>query len=224
MKKFSGFLPETIDFLWELRLNNNKEFMEANRERYRAVLKEPFDALAAELAEQSPVFGGGRMKCSISRINRDIRFSRDKSPYRACRWVTVFDERLKGTEWKERPTFYFELTPEGFRHGLGLWHASPAYLTAYRKKIEAEPAGFDRLVGRIERDPLFRAVGEEYKKIRNESLPAAVQEWYRRKGVHIFAEGGMEEVLFSAELAEYLAGEWKRLGEMYEFLNDVEGR
>lgn len=222
--QFTGFSAETIDFLWELRFNNNKEFMEANRERYRAVLKEPFDALAAEIAEKSPVFGGGRMKCSVSRINRDIRFSRDKSPYRACRWVTVFDERLNGTEWKERPTFYFELTPEGYRHGMGMWRASPAYLGAYRKKIEAEPAGFERICRKIEADPLFQTGGEAYKKIKNESLPAAVQEWYRKKEILIYAQGGIEERLFSGELAKELAEEWTRLGEMYAFLNGIEGR
>lgn len=222
--EFTGFTAETIDFLWELRFNNNREFMEANRERYRAVLKEPFDALAAELAERSPAFGGGRMKCSISRINRDIRFSRDKSPYRACRWVTVFDERLRGTEWKERPTFYFELTPEGYRHGMGMWRASPTYLEAYRKKIEAEPAGFERICKRIEADPLFLTGGAVYRKFKNESLPAGIQEWYRRKEILIYAEGGIEERLFSGGLAEYLAGEWKRLREMYEFLNGIEGR
>lgn len=219
--QFTGFTAETIDFLWELRFNNNKEFMEANRERYKAVLKEPFDALAAELAERSPAFGGGRMKCSVSRINRDIRFSRDKSPYRACRWVTVFDERLRGTEWKEHPTFYFELTPEGYRHGMGMWHASPAYLEAYRKKIEAEPAGFERICRKIEADPLFLTGGAAYKKIKNESLPAGIQEWYRKKEILIYAEGGIEERLFSGKLAKELAEEWKRLGEMYAFLNGI---
>ena len=47
MKKFEGFRPETIDFLWELRMNNSKEWMEQNRDRYKEVLKEPFDAFAA---------------------------------------------------------------------------------------------------------------------------------------------------------------------------------
>lgn len=47
MKPFEGFTAETIDFLWELRMNNSREWMEENRDRYKRVLKEPFDSLAA---------------------------------------------------------------------------------------------------------------------------------------------------------------------------------
>ena len=72
MTDFTGFTPETIDFLWELRMNNNKAWMEENRERYRTVLKEPFDALSATLTkkflEKKNV---PQMDFSISRINRD---------------------------------------------------------------------------------------------------------------------------------------------------------
>ena len=80
MKPFEGFTAETIDFLWELRMNNSREWMEENRDRYKRVLKEPFDSLAAALVAESIAFGGREMKCSVSRINRDIRFSKDKSP------------------------------------------------------------------------------------------------------------------------------------------------
>lgn len=223
MKKFQGFRPETIDFLWELRMNNSKEWMEQNRDRYQSVLKEPFDAFAAELAELSPLFGEGKMKYSISRINRDVRFSKDKSPYRPNRWVTVYDEKLSGTEWKVRPTFYFELMPEGYSHGLGMWCATPAFLTAYRKKIESNPAAFQRLIKKIDKDPLFLLEGEEYKKIKNETLDPLAQKWYRKKDVLMVANGALEEILFSPDLPRYLAEEWSRLKGMYGFLREIEG-
>lgn len=221
MERFTGFLPETIDFLWELRMNNSKEWMEQNRERYQAVLKKPFDAFASELAAYSGIFCGGETKYSVSRINRDIRFSKDKSPYRACRWVTIFDAALHGTAWKERPSFYFELTPDGYAHGLGMWCAPPAYLAAYRKKIEGNPAAFARITQKIEKDPLFHAEGEEYKKIKNEALDAKAQAWYRKKEILITAQGGMEDILFSPDLPHYLAEEWSRLKALYAFLDGI---
>lgn len=58
MKPFEGFTAETIDFLWELRMNNSREWMEENRDRYKRVLKEPFDSLAAALVAESTAFGG----------------------------------------------------------------------------------------------------------------------------------------------------------------------
>jgi len=222
MKKFEGFKPETIDFLWELRMNNNKEWMEQNRDRYKKVLKDPFDAFAAELAELSPMFCHGKTKYSVSRINRDIRYSKDKSPYRPNRWVTVYDDKLHGTEWKVHPTFYFELMPEGYSHGLGMWCATPAFLTAYRKKIESNPAAFQRMTKKLEKDPLFRLEGEEYKKIRNESLDPLSQIWYKKKDVLMVANGPLEDFIFSPDLPKYLAEEWARLQGMYDFLRKIE--
>ena len=222
MKKFEGFTPETIDFLWELRMNNNKEWMEQNRERYKTVLKEPFDALAAELAELSPMFCGEKAKCSISRINRDIRYSKDKSPYRPNRWVVLYDEKYRGTEWKEHPSFYFELEPEGYGHGLGMWCATPAYLAAYRKKIESNPAAFQRLIRKFEKDPLFTLQGEEYKKIKNEALDSLAQQWYRKKDILMVAGGALEHIIFSPDLPQFLAEEWSRLRGLYGFLQEIE--
>ena len=170
MKPFEGFTAETIDFLWELRMNNSREWMEENRDRYKRVLKEPFDSLAAALVAESIAFGGREMKCSVSRINRDIRFSKDKSPYRASRWVVLYDAALQGTAWKERPSFYFELSPEGYEHGLGMWCSPSAFLAAYRRKIESNPAAFERMAKKFEKDPLFRLEGRAYKKFKNETL------------------------------------------------------
>lgn len=171
MKPFEGFTAETIDFLWELRMNNSREWMEENRDRYKRVLKEPFDSLAAALVAESTAFGGREMKCSVSRINRDIRFSKDKSPYRASRWVVLYDAALQGTAWKERPSFYFELNPEGYEHGLGMWCSPSAFLAAYRRKIESNPAAFERMAKKFEKDPLFRLEGRAYKNSKMKRFP-----------------------------------------------------
>ncbi len=222
MKRFEGFKPETIDFLWELRMNNSKEWMDQNRDRYKAVLKDPFDRFAADLAELSPQFCGEKMDYSVSRINRDIRYSRDKSPYRACRWVVFHEEKVKGTGWKLRPAFYFELNCEGFVHGLGMYCATPAYLTAFRKKIDSNPAAFLRIAKKIEKDPLFVLEGEEYKKIRNDALDPLLQSWYKKKDILVSTRGGMEDFVFSPDLPQILAEEWSRLKGLHGFLKEIE--
>ena len=72
MEHFEGFSTDTIDFLWELRMNNSREWMEQNRERYKTTLKEPFDRLAAALVQAGESYSGAEMASSISRINREI--------------------------------------------------------------------------------------------------------------------------------------------------------
>jgi uncharacterized protein (TIGR02453 family) len=85
--KDSVFSQETFRFFRELGRNNHKPWMDANRERYRAVIVEPFrellDRLTPAARKLNPRFAlGGRVGENFSRINRDIRFARDKSPYR----------------------------------------------------------------------------------------------------------------------------------------------
>jgi uncharacterized protein (TIGR02453 family) len=86
-KPNSVFTADTFAFFRELGRNNRKEWMDANRERYRALVVEPFRALLEQLTPTvlrlDPQFDvRGRTGVNFSRINRDIRFAKDKSPYR----------------------------------------------------------------------------------------------------------------------------------------------
>ena len=97
---FNGFSREMSDFLVELRFNNNREWFDNNRERYFSLLKEPMDSFAREMNAELCRRTGIKTIPSVSRINRDIRFSKNKEPYRDHRWV-VF-KRDTG-EWKHKP-------------------------------------------------------------------------------------------------------------------------
>ena len=96
--KSSLFTPETFRFFRELGRNNHKEWMDANRERYQAHVVAPFRALLDRLTpvahKLNPEFEvGGRTGKNFSRINRDIRFARDKSPYRTQMYLMFSDQR-----------------------------------------------------------------------------------------------------------------------------------
>ena len=81
------FSQDIFRFFREMGQNNHKPWMDANRERYRSTVVEPFRALLERLAPaarklNSQFVTSGRVGDNFSRINRDIRFARDKSPYR----------------------------------------------------------------------------------------------------------------------------------------------
>lgn len=87
MKANPILFKSTVQFFRELSRNNHKPWMDANRERYRAEVVEPLRALLERLApaacKLNPQYvTSGRVGENFSRINRDIRFARDKSPYR----------------------------------------------------------------------------------------------------------------------------------------------
>ena len=82
---FEGFSKEMFKFLHGLKKNNNKAWFEAHRYDYEQYLREPSKALAYAMGtyfseHKMPVIGNA--KTSLFRINRDIRFSADKSPYK----------------------------------------------------------------------------------------------------------------------------------------------
>ncbi|MHB8918961.1 MAG: DUF2461 family protein, partial [Desulfocucumaceae bacterium] len=114
---FNGFSPETLEFLINLGLNNDKAWFESNKHQYQEFLLEPLRSLASDLGpfmlsidpylEVSP----GR---SVSRIYRDTRFSRDKSPYKTNMWAAF---KRPSRDWKADPVFFFEIYQDWYRYG-----------------------------------------------------------------------------------------------------------
>ena len=90
--KTKALTAETFQFFRELGRNNNKPWMDANRDRYQACIVQPFRALLGQLAPAATkldpnIYVTGRSGDNFSRINRDIRFARDKTPYKTQMYV-----------------------------------------------------------------------------------------------------------------------------------------
>lgn len=213
-------MPETIDFLWELRMNNNKQWMMENRNRYLTLLKEPFDVLTAVLLERfHAVHPDISVDTAISRINRDIRFSKDKSPYRARRWMVLKEPILSGTQWKGRPVFYFELTPESYISGLGIYETKPQYMRAFRKRIDAAPEIFQRIAMDLVKYDELQLIGEKYKRTPNKvEYAPEVMEWYERKSLDLVVERPIDALLFSEDLVSDILQQWEKMLPMYRYL------
>lgn len=121
------FTPETFRFFRELGSNNHKPWMDANRERYRALVVEPMrvllDRLAPAARELNPRFPtSGRVGENFSRINRDIRFARDKSPYRTQMYL-YFSEREGDAQ------LYVGISPEAVTGGFRVYGERNSPLT-----------------------------------------------------------------------------------------------
>ena len=127
---FLGFLPDSFAFFRELADNNNKAWFEQNRARYDEHVVGAFRGLLATLEpfllKLNPQFEtGGKTNRSFSRINRDIRFSKDKSPYKPNFYLYVFDRRR---ERGEGGRLYVGLSAECLTVGFsiyGTWGRGP---------------------------------------------------------------------------------------------------
>jgi uncharacterized protein (TIGR02453 family) len=162
---FSGFSPDAIQFLVDLAANNERAWFQPRKADFERLLKAPLEALCVVLGETFVRRGiplsadPGR---SPFRIYRDVRFSKDKSPYKthvsaSFPWVGGGDRSAGG---------YFHLQPGEIYVGGGMWRPEPSLLAAWRTLVATDPK---RVHAAID-DPAFVATlgevgGERFKRM-----------------------------------------------------------
>ena len=151
--EFTGFRRGATQFLRRLKRRNTREWFEANRRVYEIEVREPFRALVEEMDVRFARFAPeilGEPKRSMFRIHRDVRFSKDKSPYKthaAC-WFYHHDAgRGVGQEAAHGGAgFYFHLAPEESFVGGGIWMPPRPALGLIREALADRPEQFERIV------------------------------------------------------------------------------
>jgi uncharacterized protein (TIGR02453 family) len=222
---FGGFTGETIKFLSDLARNNKKTWFDANKDRYQEHLLKPFVDLAADLAPVMSKIDGRiivtpAVNKTISRIYRDTRFSKDKSPYKTKMWLAY---KRPGKDWADAPAFYFEISADGYRYGMGMYAPEKATMDALRGTMAANPAAFRKAVSFYKKQKEFVVAGEEYKRPLNNEVPAEFAEWSQRKNLYLVCERKPSERLFSKNLFDDLKNGFQLLAPFYNFLWSIKG-
>lgn len=140
------FNPDFLDFFIELAGNNNKDWFDINRKRYEQEVKNPFKKLVSELITAVNKIEGNILiepKHAIFRINRDIRFSKDKTPYKTNVSAVISPG---GKKDHRNPGVYIELGPEHFRIYGGIYKLDKDDLLAVREYICENKSAFSRAV------------------------------------------------------------------------------
>jgi uncharacterized protein (TIGR02453 family) len=137
-------LQATLSFLEDLRFNNNRAWFEANRKRYEAARAAAEDLVTDILARFKPVedVTGTSAKDCFFRINRDVRFSKDKSPYKTNFGIVLG----KGGRKAEGRSYYLNLEPGGVFIAAGMYDPSPEQLKHIRAAIAADPAKLRKII------------------------------------------------------------------------------
>jgi len=153
---FLGFSENTIKYFKALKKNNNKEWFEKNRDKYDAYVKEPMrnliDALAPELRKVDKDIVVNYK--SIFRINRDLRFSKDKTPYKCYYSAAFCFDQIKKAEL---PHVYFHLEPGELIIAAGQYSMEPVNLKKIRNKIFNE---YDEYISIIDNKEFKKLYGD----------------------------------------------------------------
>ncbi|WP_330974580.1 DUF2461 domain-containing protein [Niabella digestorum] len=137
--------PSTLQFFKNLKKNNNKTWFDAHRAAYEAA-REDFasfiDTIIQQFSKKEPSIAHLRAKDCMFRINRDIRFSKDKSPYKTNFGAYINNEGRKSVT----AGYYFHLEPGESFVGGGMWMPPSDVLAKVRQEIDYNFADFERII------------------------------------------------------------------------------
>lgn len=226
------FTKEALSYFRRLERNNAKPWFEAHREEYERDVREPMRDLIEEMLARfqrfAPEIGGDPKRCMF-RIHRDVRFSKDKSPYKthaAC-WFhhRIADRKVGGEAHSGSAGFYFHLQPGGRSMvGAGLWMPPRPQLNRLRDAIAGDPDEFGRMVRALPRR--FGGLDEEHGMLKRvprgfaDDHPAA--QWLRYQSFTTGRTMKDTEVV-GPKLPAMLAKEFEALLPLVRWLNDALG-
>lgn len=202
---FDGFPEAALDFYDDLELDNTKSFWEAHKQVYTDSVATPMKALTAALADE---FGAAK----IFRPYRDVRFAKDKSPYKTHQGAYVATGPSTG--------YYVQIGAGGVFVGAGFYEASSARLAAIREAMADEAHGSQ--LGEI----LAELEGQGWK-VGGETLKTAPRgydvdhpriELLRHKSLTVGMEYGFDPVVHSAALVDRVREDWRKTTPFLEWV------
>lgn len=162
------FTSETFRFLRELAENNERPWFQENRDRYERFIRAPAQRFIVDIGERldsisphlraDPRPSGG----SLFRIHRDVRFSKDKSPYKTTTGIQFRHARGKDAH---APGLYLHIEPRNCFIGLGVWHPAGGALRAIREAIAEDSRGWNAVVGSSDFEETFELGGESLTRV-----------------------------------------------------------
>jgi uncharacterized protein (TIGR02453 family) len=208
---FTGFSPETIDFLWGIRFNNEKSWFDAHKEAYLKTLLAPMKELTKELWE--PFSEEPGMACKPSRIYRDARRIHNGGPYKETLWVSF---RPDSMNWSELPCLFFEIGAETYDYGFLMWMPKAATMQAFRTRIADRPDNFLKIAEKVRRETGLEITGREYYRKKESPDPRLVP-YYNLKNLQAYVEKPVDELLFSPALVDEVRRTLVALLPLYRF-------
>jgi uncharacterized protein (TIGR02453 family) len=215
---FSGFPKQLPEFLSELKLNNEKPWFEANRERFDRLCVEPALAFIRAMAEQVEKFdpphrAEAKVNGSLRRIYRDTRFSKDKTPYHTYLHLIFW----AGSHPMKSPGLHVVLSPGGFGIGAGHWGFDAGQLARYREAIgkPEKAAALDKAIAAAKKtgchleQPALKRIPKEFDPAK---YTGSAESHIRQKGLVVRNRNeDYDEAMFDGRCADYVA---KRMGQL----------
>ena len=214
------FTQQSIDFFFENRLHDSREWFGEHKQDYQRLVVEPMTALIEELAPTitkiDPLIEINPKR--ISRIYRDMRLHPD-SIFRDHIWYTFSRVR---EQFQALPGFYFSVGAGGISYGCGYYCASAKSMQALRGLILAGDDSFKAAFAAVNRQKPFELYGDLYKRSKFPEQPPEIRDWLDRKSFGLSFDTNDPAIMFSDSLAKRVAGDFKKIAPFYDFCMKAE--
>ncbi len=220
---FAGFTDETVQFFLDLRFHNYTEYFHEHHDRYVETVQQPFyqliEALTPTVQRIDPLMEVRPYKC-LSRIHRDTRFSKDKSPYRDHLWFLF----RRQAEPREKSIFLFgEFGAERLDWGFGIWGENREAMDIFRKKMAANPLGMAAMIDDM--DLPERRLGLGGSAFRRIAIPPQIPErmkrWYAAKEIYVGKVDPPFRWAFTDRLYREMNRDFQALAPLYQTFRGI---
>lgn len=218
------FTTETFQFFKDIKENNNKAWFDEHKPVYDQYVYQPIKDLVTLLSPAmssiDPEFEL-RPYRAVSRIYRDTRFSKDKTPYKTCMWLT-FQKPVPREDWTSIPGYFMEITETEYTLGMGLFMPKKKTMDVFREEISYIQSEFKEHTENEVFARGYKVCGEEYKRKLPSDLDEYFQSWIQRKSVYVAKTipVNREEVchpdFYQVIEKDFIALEW-----LYKFMKEV---
>jgi uncharacterized protein (TIGR02453 family) len=202
---FMGFPHQALDFYDDLEVDNTRTFWEKHKGTYEYSVKRPMVAMLSALAEE---FG----EAKIFRPYRDVRFAKDKTPYKTAQGA--FIEVGPATGW------YVEISARGVRTGAGFYDATGPRIAAIRSSIDDDRTGpeLEQMIKKLEGNG-WRIGGHVLKTAPRGYDPSHPRiGLLRHKSLTIGHDYGFEPIIHTPELLQAVRDDWRTLRPFVEWV------
>ena len=217
---FTGFTDDTVEFLMDLKFHNNTEYFHANHNRYVTAVQQPFyefiNELAPTMQKIDPLTEVRPHKC-LSRIHRDTRFSKDKSPYRDHHWLLF---RRQAEPREKSLMYWFEFGPERLSWGMGVWGENRELFDLFRKRMRANPDGIQALIDDLDLGRRKLIIGGNFFR-RMEippEIPPRLRQLYCAKELYVSKLDPEYKKAFSDRIVKDVRRDFTALAPFYRLL------
>lgn len=223
---FTHFEPSLMQFLRDLAANNEREWFNVHKQDYEDKVRTPalafIEAMEPWIRMVSPHYEASAKKVggSLMRVYKDVRFSKDKAPFKTNVGIQFRHEVGKDVH---APGFYLHIEPQEIFLGVGTWHPEPLALKAIREHIVAKPGPYQDAIEHAPFKEIYTMAGDTLiRPPKGYDASHALIEEIKRKDF-IAISKLTEEELYTGDVCQLVASRFGRAQPLQKFICEALG-